>query len=101
MSLFAIQDRATGLFLPCGGSRAEFNPELPPRTFMKRSAALNSLAAWRQGHWRAPRGGSYYEYEQETPRPADEWKGNAALAAKRQLMDVIVVSVELKVIANV
>lgn len=56
MKAFALRDKVTGLYLPHGkrgrmNSYREFTAKNDPRLFSRRSAASNTLNAWKAGKW--------------------------------------------------
>lgn len=102
MKLHILQDMATGMRMPLGGTRAEFTNDLPPRLFPSRAAALTALRAWRLGHWTVGRewestneyGDGYYV--STAPEPRDS-PSNAERMVKRQAMDIRARPVRLEV----
>ena len=56
MKAYALRDGITGLYLPHGqrgrmNSYKDFDSKENPRLFSRRSAASNTLNAWRAGRW--------------------------------------------------
>ncbi|TXH82302.1 MAG: hypothetical protein E6Q77_06640 [Rhizobium sp.] len=94
--MFMIVDRATGMRLPAGGTKAEFSATRAPRLFHRRVDAINAMQCWREGRWRLtwgdPDDGAW-------PEPPRDTERNREIAAARKAMDIAVVEVRLEVIA--
>lgn len=57
MQAWALRAKATGLYLPWGNhnrnnSAEEFTSADRPRLFNSKTAAINTITAWRFGRWR-------------------------------------------------
>lgn len=109
---FALQERSTGRLLPVSkfGTRAEFDDSGPPRLFLNRSAATQSLNYWRLGMRGRPGDEDAYspvppdstELLRPTKSPGllvqmiGRWNTNTVARRKATLVDVVDVLVTIR-----